>query len=294
MTFNAIVSNLQADIAFMQRYIEIRVATGFNDMQRLVEVTAASLFKHTHGYNLENANLIKTNFPAIDLCDDIQGVSVQVTINATPAKVKKTIAAFEKANLHTKYGKLYIFGFCSAGKNASGRSYCEVIGIPSLLNIIINKSSNDDLAGVCEAIRRHTDYSRFHPWDDLNCLKILLNHIDRDAIKHRMSCEGNINDMTTGLREVNELISKGSVGKKEKSKCIDDFEDEEITVFMREIRKNISEIISIVNRSRQQGSEFVDIKYEDLKRIDEIKSYILDLSNETAKKKGLDIQITMP
>ncbi|WP_446496019.1 hypothetical protein [Escherichia coli] len=61
---------------------------------------------------------------------------------------------------------------------------------------------------MIDAIRRHHDYTSLHPWSDKDSLEIILNIINRNAIKHRMSCEGSLSDMLTGLKEINEVITK--------------------------------------------------------------------------------------
>jgi len=50
-----------------------------------------------------------------------------------------------------------------------------------------------------------------------NCLEIVLNCIDRNAVKHRMDREGNYNKMVEGLTEITELISKGTIKGNQKA-----------------------------------------------------------------------------
>ncbi|MCV5768178.1 hypothetical protein OFN22_32325, partial [Escherichia coli] len=77
-----------------------------------------------------------------------------------------------------------------------------------------------------DAIRRHHDYTSLHPWSDKDSLEIILNIINRNAIKHRMSCEGSLSDMIAGLKEINEVITKGTIQRKQRSKSISDFKDQ--------------------------------------------------------------------
>ncbi|CAO3441590.1 hypothetical protein [Azospirillum argentinense] len=262
-------------------------------MQRLIEVLAVSVFRYAYGYNLVNLNQIRMNFPAIDLADENKKVSVQVTTNASAQKINKTIKTYEAHDLRKDYDKLFIFGFCNAKKPKSLPSYCNIVDMSDIINNTTNNCSNEELQNLCDAIRRHQDYRRLHPWDDKNCLEILLNNIDRNAIKHRMSCEGNIDDMLKGLKEISELIGKGTIDGKVKSKCLDDFHDEDMIRFMRSIKDMIAEISAIVNRGRMSGSVFSCIELPGMMEIDQIKENIAKLTNEIAKMKDISINIKL-
>jgi hypothetical protein len=85
-------------------------------MERLVEVLAIKLFHVTHGFELENLNIKYVNFPAIDLKDEKNKVAIQVTTNATSAKIRRTIEKFKELKLDQQFHKLIIFGFCKTGK----------------------------------------------------------------------------------------------------------------------------------------------------------------------------------
>jgi hypothetical protein len=122
-----LIQNLQHDISILQYYIENRKAAGFHDMERLVEVISKKILNITEGYSLRNVNLLKMNFPAIDLEDLGAGVVVQVTTNASPSKIKKTIDKFENLGLDKKYSTLYIMGFCKSSKVKGLRANYSVI-----------------------------------------------------------------------------------------------------------------------------------------------------------------------
>ncbi|WP_250151341.1 SMEK domain-containing protein [Escherichia coli] len=105
-----------SDIALLQLYIAQRKQAGFHDMERIIESLTIFMFRALKMGELVNMNQIKVNFPAIDLADNKNMIAVQVTTNASPAKIKKTIESFEEANeigesLKDKYSTLYIFGF---------------------------------------------------------------------------------------------------------------------------------------------------------------------------------------
>lgn len=87
---DALIRNLQADIALLQIYIVQRQKAGFHDMERMLEALSIHMFRALSIGELVNKNQLRVNFPAIDLADDKKMIAVQVTSNASPAKINKT------------------------------------------------------------------------------------------------------------------------------------------------------------------------------------------------------------
>ena len=284
------IQNFQHDVVLLQYYIDRRQKIGFYDMEKLIEVFAITLFKATHNINLEDLNFRLTNFPAIDLGDETSKTAVQVTSNATPRKINETITKFENHNLDKVYDKLIILGFCRAS-NAKVPHYCQVMDMDHATKLLIQCTDLDAIQNVIDATRRHHDYSKLHPFDDLNCLKIVLNCVDRNAIKHRMSCEGNYLDMVTGLNEISELISKGQIKRHSKSKSLDDFLDIKIQKYLRAVRDHISQILAIINSKKRLNTDFICLDFDEMRKIDRLKESIIEISNDISREKQLDIRI---
>lgn len=292
---DALIRNLQADIALLQTYIVQRQKVGFYDMERMLEALSIHMFRALNIGELVNKNQLRVNFPAIDLADDKKKVAVQVTSNASPAKIDKTIKAFETKNdagvsLEDSYSTLYIFGFCKSAKH-SVPTYCKVIDPSYFIGELCDKADENQIQNMLNAVRRHQDYSSLHPWNDKDSLEIILNTINRNAIKHMMSCEGNIADMNQGLREISELIAKGTIGGKERAKSISDFDDQSMIKFLRDVMDAVSDIQAIVNRSKFGQGDFVAIDYDGMMKIDELKVEISKKSSEIAKLNQIDIEI---
>lgn len=292
---DALIRNLQADIALLQTYITQRQKAGFHDMERMLEALAIHMFRALSIGELENKNQLSVNFPAIDLADDKNKVAVQVTSNASPAKIDKTIAAFEKKNssgisLKDKYSILYIFGFCKSSKHPTP-AYCEVIDPCYFIGELCDKADEDQIQNVLNAVRRHQNYSSLHPWEDKDSLEIILNTINRNAIKHMMSCEGSISAMTKGLNEISELITKGTIRGRDRAKSISDFRDQSMVLFLRGIMDSISTILAIVNKSKVGQGDFVAIDYDGMREIDKLKTMIANNSSAMAKSNNIKIEI---
>ncbi|EEW1570376.1 SMEK domain-containing protein [Enterobacter hormaechei] len=292
-----LIRNLQADIALLQLYIAQRQKTGFHDMERMVEALTIFMFRALQMGELKNLNQIKANFPAIDLADNQKMIAVQVTTNASPAKINKTIEAFEKKNesgvsLKDKYSVLYIFGFCKTSKH-SVPSYCKLIDTNYLIGELCDKADEDMIQDILDAIRRHRDYTSLHPWDDKDSLEIILDVINRNAIKHRMICEGSLSDMVIGFKEINEVIGKGTIQRKQRSKSIADFKDQSMVVFLRGVTDDLSHIQAIINKSRVCNDDFVCISHEDMARIDQLKIKIANDSSKIAKLYHIKMEINV-
>jgi uncharacterized protein YwbE len=200
---------------------------------------------------------------------------------------------FEKHRLAKDYDALMILGFVKSSKFAALPSYCTVFSIGQLVSAVADKNDDDLAQHIVDALEQHTDFSRIHPYDDLNCLEIVLNCIDRNAVKHRMICEGNYMDMVKGLNEITELISKGTINKRSKSKALDNFQDDTMKRFLITVRDTIGKITAIVNQCRHAESGFVDIPGRQMQKIDEMKRGIVLLSNEIAHNHGIPMRMEM-
>lgn len=290
-----LIRNLQSDIALLQLYIEQRKKAGFHDMERMIESLTIFMFRALQLGELENMNQIKVNFPAIDLADNQKMIAVQVTTNASPAKIDKTITAFEKKNelgasLKDKYSVLYIFGFCKVSKHTIP-NYCKIIDPGFFINELCDKADEDMIQDMLDAIRRHQDYTSLHPWSDKDSLEIILNIINRNAIKHQMDQEGNLSDMLTGLKEINEVITKGTIQRKQRSKSISDFKDQSMIKFLRDVMDDLSVIQAIVNKSKDKQYESVYISHEDMIRINKLKAKIANNSSAIASLNNINLKI---
>lgn len=294
----SLIKNLNQDIALLQLRIERDKDVGFNDMSRLLESMSIQFFKAVGIANLKSKNQIRVNFPAIDAADDDKdgGIAVQVTSIADARKINKTIAIFEKKDAAGKclkdgYAALYIFGFCKASKTATVPSYCQVVGPDFFVDKLVDLDDEEKVQTIIDSVRRHVDYSSIHPYDDIGCLKIVLGYVGRDAVRHYMRSEGTVDDMTKGLREISELIGKGTVNGKQKSKAHHEFEDQEIGEFLRQVLSQIGGITAIVNRANRNG--FVCLNQKEMMAIDERKQSIVASAQHIAAKRGISMSFGM-
>ena len=91
-------------------YCQLDDAGRLNLQDRKVraENIMCGLLNRIHGWSLENANMLSSNFPGVDLVDTTARVAVQVTSTNSLKKVENTWEKFDTEEMRSTYKKLYI------------------------------------------------------------------------------------------------------------------------------------------------------------------------------------------
>jgi hypothetical protein len=90
-----------------RKLIELRSEVGVDnqmghfDINKIVEDIYMHILNDVYGWDLKNANLLKENFPAIDLIDEQNMILIQVTSTTDTNKLRGTIEKFK--NLDDEY-----------------------------------------------------------------------------------------------------------------------------------------------------------------------------------------------
>lgn len=294
-------SQLSTDMTLLKLYLQSRKSNGFTEAAKVIEIMSRELFRAAGLASFTDANFIKGNQPAIDLFEKKpgkKGIAAQVTSTANLTKIKKTIAKFELEDknmnsLSDEYEKLYIFGLLSAKTDwIDCPDYCKVLSSDDLLQIITNRGDYQAMHDAIDTIRSHQERSiLLTPYLDRDCLDVVLDTVNRSAIKHHMNCEGSVSDMLKGLTEIAEVIGKGSIKGKSIAKGISEYSDKNIIEFLRKIQDWVSEISAVVNVNSYRNS--YNLNQNENERIDVIKNSIVDASNKIAIDNGLSIRIKM-
>jgi len=82
--------------------VEVDNELGQFDINKIVEDVYMHILNEVYGWDLKNANLLKENFPAIDLIDEENMIVIQVTSTTDTNKLRSTIEKFKK--LDDEYG----------------------------------------------------------------------------------------------------------------------------------------------------------------------------------------------
>ncbi len=274
-------------LSLLQLYIRNNVKQSFNDIAFGVEVLVKDLLNVLENADYQNLNYIRANYPAIDLLDKKQGIAIQVTTTADKTKVDKTIAMYEKNNMHHK--ELIILGFVSCTKTHFDKA--RVVDLKYLLNKI-KSASHEKIIEVNNILQRELPVNRIGPLQDKNCLEIVLSFLNRSAIRDRGHQEGCYIDMVSGLKEIKEVICTGTLkGKRYTSKSLYEYSEENQSK-LEDIEFEISKIIRIYNAERNiSGSQFIYLNSTKMNEIDATKKIIIDMANNLAKDNDIDVII---
>jgi hypothetical protein len=81
---------------------------GSYDINIHSENTLIPILNAVFNVELFNANILKKNFPAVDLIDEVSRVAVQVTVTSSTDKIVSTLQKFTENALYNKFDVLYV------------------------------------------------------------------------------------------------------------------------------------------------------------------------------------------
>lgn len=143
-----IISN---EFAKWQVQIENLNSLNLYDANIFSEHTLCELLNLVFDYKLINANLLQSNFPAVDLVDAKNKVAIQVTSTKTRDKIQSTLNMFIENKLYLKYDELLIIILSAKQKSYSALSVSNdfsfdvsehILDFKSLLKIIAKLPMN--------------------------------------------------------------------------------------------------------------------------------------------------------
>ena len=102
------LKNIADSLALLSSQVSVRNAINLYDINIVAESFYSELLNLIEGFNLKNVNTIKKNAPGIDLADEGNRVSIQVTSDNTSDKIKHTIEEFLLNKSYEKYDRLII------------------------------------------------------------------------------------------------------------------------------------------------------------------------------------------
>lgn len=213
-------------IGAMRNHVSAKYDTGLLDISASLEVLICDMYSITESLNLKKLELIKPNFPAVDLADDDNSIAIQVTSDASTQKRKETLRIFNEKGLDAKYKDLRIIGFVDCSKPRNSLKGVQVLGPKDILSGL--KAANaEQLQRLESRLMKSINFSNLHPLDDKDCLHAVMNVLDRDAVRHRVHVEGSFSDFVKAIKEIKEPIDTGRIeGKQIFSKPLSSYSDE--------------------------------------------------------------------
>ena len=219
-----------------ERFINSKKQTG-SDITFISELFIEELLNEIYlndGFHFVNMNFKETNFPAIDLADEKNGISYQITVTNDPSGIKKkvedTLNSFYKRNLHQKYKKLFIIIASGIqdkkrlpdlkcvpidGEPIDTKLFCKrnILDLVDLGKIIISKNSNLSLERINEIIHR------IHARPERKIIELdFNNYIERTVLDGKMN-KSNLVDIIAKNNRIL-LLGEGGIGKTTEIDCI--------------------------------------------------------------------------
>lgn len=140
-----LLKTISNEFARWQVQIENLNFLSLYDANIFSEHTLCELLNIVFDYKLVNANLISTNFPAVDLVDKTNKIAIQVTSTSQKNKIQTTLSKFSEKKLHLEYDEIFIIILGKKQKKYSNllispeisfEQEKQILDFKSLLNII--------------------------------------------------------------------------------------------------------------------------------------------------------------
>jgi len=272
-------------LTFLQVHIKNNVDQSFTDLTFNLESFIKDYLNifEKPDEQYDNINLVKHNYPAIDLLNIKKDIALQITTNADLRKVRKTLKTYKDFNL--KFANLIIIGFVNSTKQSLPN--VTIHGIDYLIEIAKFGSSNQ-MDRVYEVLKRQIPWNSLSPLTDKQCFDVTFDVINRSAVRDYTICEGNFDKMVNGMSEIKEIITTGKVsGKNIRAKTLFEY-TAPIRNKLSEIEFSVSSIIQICNINRNQNqTEFLCLSRQETDLTDMLKEEIIDKTNSLAQTIGL-------
>lgn len=100
------LKNIADSLALLSQQVTVRNAINLYDINIVAETFYADLLNLIEDFELKNANTIEKNAPGIDLIDEKNKISIQVTSDNTSEKIKHSIEEFISNRSYEKYDRM--------------------------------------------------------------------------------------------------------------------------------------------------------------------------------------------
>lgn len=102
------LKNVAESLALLSKQVELLNAVNLYDINIIAEDFFTGLLNLIFGYKLKNANVVEKNTQAIDLIDEENKISIQVTSDNSSTKIKHTIHEYIGNKSYEKYDRLIV------------------------------------------------------------------------------------------------------------------------------------------------------------------------------------------
>lgn len=110
------LKNVAESLALLSKQVELLNAVNLYDINIIAEDFFTGLLNLIFDYKLKNANVVEKNAQAIDLIDEENKISIQVTSDNSSTKIKHTIHEYIDNKAYEKYDRLIVLILTSKKK----------------------------------------------------------------------------------------------------------------------------------------------------------------------------------
>lgn len=147
-----IIKEISSILATLKNHVELNNSINLTDINKSSEDFYAGFLNILYELNLTNFNELKSNYPSIDLGDEISRVCYQITATNSSDKIQDTLDKFHKNLLDTKFDELNLL-ILTNKKNYTKKfvsptlsfHHTNIIDIKDLIKEIANIKSIDKL-----------------------------------------------------------------------------------------------------------------------------------------------------
>lgn len=196
-------------MSLIDAHVKGRARHGLNDASSAIETLYREVLNLTRGWHLTSANFGQHDFPAVDLHDTAQRIAVQVTATCNTTKIVNTQRAFQENKLDKAYDRLIFIGIESLKTSSKLEPWAEIWSQSKLLNL--ENLDLQQLEDLDSRLDQSISWHHFVEMSDRHCFDVVMGILDRDAIRHETSQEGDFGAMAAGLMEIKQIVNSGEI-----------------------------------------------------------------------------------
>ncbi|WP_125854304.1 SMEK domain-containing protein [Pseudomonas sp. p99-361] len=210
-------------LARISAHAELLGKVHFFDHHIASEHFFQQFLNQVYGYQLTNANHVRLNAAAIDLCDPQRKLAIQVTTQRNATKIQKTVDNYAKHGLGGTYTTLKVviigkrtgsYSTVSVPPGVTFNGKVDVIDNASLVKDIA-KQSTSALEAIVEVMEREITYSQHisavEKMSDEDAILELRNLMDRPALQDLWQWEANFRSFQDAITDLITAINTGHI-----------------------------------------------------------------------------------
>lgn len=264
-----IMTDFQKQFEYIKQqliYIKSKVALdnqlGLYDINKLGEDLFLHILNDVYDWNLENANNLQENFPAIDLIDNSKKIVIQITSTTSAKKLRDTIEKLEKINEYSSY-KLKMFyinekpNFTTTKAEFGSKNIFDedLLGIDDILQKI--KESTEICNKLYHTLKLRLDSISFK-FNIVTYFDDTERHLNNLTTNKFLNYENDFKEFILSTKKVLEIFAVGGNGKSHLLKYFTSLTTEYIPlIFTKQI--NIEEDLSKLDSNKKYLFIFDDI-----------------------------------